>query len=168
MELQVHLQQPCEGVPPPGVSGRLSSGTCAFWATSSTSWNFSDTVRSSLAGSFSQRGERIFPLKFNSSEKLLTKQQEGSRPQGSVGHCGPCTVRGPGVKTSAGLGVESPLVPAALPQCRGRAGCGAPDGSRHNDRSRPWLIPMLCLVSIVPTHSLTGWETEAQVCVKFT
>lgn len=35
------------------------SSTWAFWATSSTSWNFSDTVKSSFGGSCNHRGERI-------------------------------------------------------------------------------------------------------------
>lgn len=40
-----------------GPTGQDPGNTWAFWATSSTSWNFSDTVRSSFGGSFSQRGQ---------------------------------------------------------------------------------------------------------------
>lgn len=45
--------------PGPGLWPQPDGRTWAFWATSSTSWNFSDTVRSSFGGSFSQRGKRI-------------------------------------------------------------------------------------------------------------
>lgn len=94
------------------------------------------------------KGRENFPLEFNSSEKLLTKQQECSQPQGSGGCCGPHTVRGLDAKTSAGLRV-------------GRLQAGPHRRTDtvvvdHSPHSLSQLTPMVWPLRTAPTHSLKG------------
>lgn len=53
--------------------------TCAFCATSRTSWNFSETVRSSLGGSWGEQGEKLQGCQVSSGKQ----KQEENRTMGS-------------------------------------------------------------------------------------
>lgn len=91
---------------PPGLEPE--SCTWAFWATSSTSWNFSDTVKSSFGGSCSQRGQRISTGIQQPRAMVHRSSPEASQPQ----------KQGPALPPHRGAG------------CPGRRPPGAREGRR--------------------------------------
>lgn len=115
----------------PAPRGAAPHGTWAFWATSSTSWNFSDTVRSSLGGSCSRR-ERSFHWHRRGPEFLPMQQARsclGTRCQLAV----PSGLRdggwGGGPTAAEPSCLTQPPVPC--PHREGGSGLGLPP--------RPWL-----------------------------